>query len=294
MQNEMKNFQNIAIAVHPKNHQAFQLGQEIAACLEKDKKKVILGKMDNAKLRKSLADGGKDLLIALGGDGTMLRAGHIAAPSKTPILGINLGRYGFLTEIQQDEWQDALNKIGQGEYWLEERMMLLTRLIRKDKEIGQWTALNDAVISRGETIRPVQYEIMINDRHLSEIVADAVIASTATGSTAYAMAAGGPILSPELRNIILVPVAPHLSIEQSLVLSEDVHVAVTVHTSHQAVISIDGQPPIQLESRDRVELQASDHTLQFIRFQDPGYFYRNLIPYMDQNPSIKKKDVRNK
>ena len=117
---------------------------------------------------------------------------------------------------------------------------------------------------------------------------------TATGSTAYAMAAGGPILSPELRNIILVPVAPHLSIEQSLVLSENVLVTVTVHTSHQAVISIDGQPPIQLESRDRVEILASDHAVQFIRFQDPGYFYRNLIPYMDQNPSIKKKDVRNK
>jgi NAD+ kinase len=294
MQNELKNYQNIAIAVHPKNHQAFQLGEEIAAFLDKAKKKVILGKMDDAKLRKSLSVGENDLLIALGGDGTMLRAGHIAAPSKTPILGINLGRYGFLTEIQRDEWQDALIKVEQGEYWLEERMMLLTRLFREEKEIGQWTALNDAVISRGETIRPVQFEIMINDRHLSEIVADAVIASTATGSTAYAMAAGGPILSPELRNIILVPVAPHLSIEQSLVLSEDVLVAVTVHTSHQAVISIDGQPPIQLESRDRVELRASDYTVQFIRFQDPGYFYRNLIPYMDQNPSIKKKDVRNK
>jgi NAD+ kinase len=294
MQNELKKFQNIAIAVHPKNHQAFQLGEEIAAFLEEAKKKVIIGKMDNAKLRKNLSTGENDLLIALGGDGTMLRAGHIAALSKTPILGINLGRYGFLTEIQRDEWQDALTKVSQGEYRLEERMMLLARLFRKEKEIGQWTALNDAVISRGETIRPVQFEIMINDRHLSEIVADAMIASTATGSTAYAMAAGGPILSPELRNIILVPVAPHLSIEQSLVLSEDVLVAVTVHTSHQAVISVDGQPPIQLESRDRVELQASDHTVQFIRFQDPGYFYRNLIPYMDQNPSIKKKDVRNK
>ena len=294
MQNELKDFQNIAIAVHPKNHQAFQLGEEIADFLEKDGKKAILGRMDYAKLRKSISGGENDLLIALGGDGTMLRAGHIAAPSKTPILGINLGRYGFLTEIQRDEWQDALIKVNQGDYWLEERMMLLTKLFRKEKEIGQWTALNDAVISRGETIRPVQFEIMINDRHLSEIVADAVIASTATGSTAYAMAAGGPILSPELRNIILVPVAPHLSIEQSLVLSEDVLVTVTVHTSHQAVISIDGQPPIALESRDRVELMASDHTVQFIRFQDPGYFYRNLIPYMDQNPSIKKKDVRNK
>jgi NAD+ kinase len=221
----------------------------------------------------------------------MLRAGHISAPAQVPILGINLGRYGFLTEIQIDEWQSALDRVLEGDFWLEERMMLITELYRDNKSIGKWTALNDAVISRGETIRPVQFEIYISNRQLSTIVADAVIASTATGSTAYAMAAGGPILSPELRNIILVPVAPHLSIEQSLVLSEKVQVSVIVYTSHQAVISIDGQAPIDLNSKDRVEVRASDNAVQFIRFQDPGYFYRNLIPYMDQNPSIKKKDV---
>jgi NAD+ kinase len=182
-----------------------------------------------------------------------------------------------------------MERVLKGDFWIEQRMMLQTRLMREDMIEGEWNALNDAVISRGETIRPVQLEIFINNRHLSTIVADAVIASTATGSTAYAMAAGGPILSPELRNIILVPVAPHLSIEQSLVLSEDVQVSVTVHTSHQAVISIDGQPPLNLITGDRIEIQASDHTVEFIRFQDPGYFYRNLIPYMDQNPSIKKK-----
>jgi NAD+ kinase len=105
------------------------------------------------------------------------------------------------------------------------------------------------------------------------------------------MAAGGPILSPELRNLIVVPVAPHLSIEQSLVLSEDVLISVNVQTSHQAVISIDGQPPVDLQSGDMVEITSSDDNVSFIRFQDPGYFYRNLIPYMDQNPSIKKNNV---
>ena len=169
--------------------------------------------------------------------------------------------------------------------------MLETTHYRDQKEIGRWQALNDAVISRGETIRPVQLKISINDRHISTIVADAVIASTATGSTAYAMAAGGPILSPDLRNLILVPVAPHLSIEQSLVLSEDVKISITVYTSHQAVISIDGQPTIDLQTEDQIIIEASDQAVNFIRFQDPGYFYRNLIPYMDQNPSIKKTNV---
>jgi NAD+ kinase len=247
--------------------------------------------MDDQLLREAISEGSQDLLVALGGDGTMLRAGHISAPARVPILGINLGSFGFLTEIQRDDWQAALLRVLEGDYWLEERMMLKTVLIRDDEEIGQWNALNDAVISRGKTIRPVKLGIHINNRHLSTIVADAIIASTATGSTAYAMAAGGPILSPELRNMILVPVAPHLSIEQALVLSEKVVISVTVRTSHQAVISIDGQPAIDLVTDDQVEITASDYAVKFIRFQDPGYFYRNLIPYMDQNPSIKKSNV---
>ncbi|MCK4801582.1 MAG: NAD(+)/NADH kinase [Anaerolineales bacterium] len=291
MKNNLVDFQKIAIAVHPKNDQAYKLAEKIAASLTKDGKQILLGRMDEKSLRDGICNDCQDLLIALGGDGTMLRAGHICAPTNTPILGINLGRFGFLTEIQKDEWKNALKRVLRGDYWLEKRMMLLTSMYRGDEKIGQWNALNDAVISRGETIRPVQFEIFINTRQLSTIVADAVITSTATGSTAYAMAAGGPILSPELRNIILVPVAPHLSIEQSLVLSEDVLVSVTVHTSHQAVISIDGQPPVDMKTGDRVEIQASDYAVQFIRFQDPGYFYRNLIPYMDQNPSIKKNNV---
>ena len=152
MQNELKNYQRIAIAVHPKNIQAYTLGEEIAAYLENDGKQVILGKMDETKLQENLCDGCQDMLIALGGDGTMLRAGHICAPSEVPILGINLGRYGFLTEIQRDEWQKALKRVFHGEYWLEERMMLLAELFRGEKSIGKWTALNEAVLSRGETI----------------------------------------------------------------------------------------------------------------------------------------------
>ena len=281
-------FDNIAIAVHPLNQEAFFLAEKVSRSLEEKGINVLLGKMDEPKLRDGISNGSQELLIALGGDGTMLRAGHIAAISSTPILGINLGRFGFLTEIQRDDWAGALERVLAGEYRLEKRMMLESTLFRDGKEIGSWSALNDSVISRGETIRPVQLIIEINNRHLSTIVADAVIASTATGSTAYAMAAGGPILSPELRNVILVPVAPHLSIEQSLVLAEDVHIAVIVNTSHQAVMSIDGQPPVDLENDDRIEIKASDHAATFIRFQDPGYFYRNLIPYMDQNPTIKK------
>ncbi len=291
MQNKITNFDHIALAFHPNNKDAFNLAETIGAYLKTLGKSVLVGTMDDDNFSSRILDGSQGLLIALGGDGTMLRAGHISAPSRVPILGINLGSYGFLTEIKRENWKSALEKVLGGDFWLEERMMLKTVLIREEQESGHWNALNDAVISRGETIRPIKLGIYINTRHLSTIVADAMIASTATGSTAYAMAAGGPILSPELRNIILVPVAPHLSIEQTLVLSENVAISVTVSTSHQAVISIDGQPPIDLKTDDRVEISASGDAVNFIRFQDPGYFYRNLIPYMDQNPSIKKSHV---
>ena len=291
MPNKTLQFDNIALAVHPKNQEAYILAEKIGASLEKEGKKILLGRMDDNTLREEVTSGRQDLLIALGGDGTMLRAGHISAAAQVPILGINLGSYGFLTEVQRDEWETALARVLKGDFWLEERMMLQSQLFRKNREIGSWDALNDAVISRGETIRPIQLDISVNQRHLSTIVADAIIASTATGSTAYAMAAGGPILSPDLRNLILVPVAPHLSIEQALVLSENVRISVTVYTTHQAVISSDGQQPVNLENEDRIEIKASDKGVKFIRFQDPGYFYRNLIPYMDQNPSIKKTNV---
>lgn len=265
--------------------------EEIADSLQSNGREVTLGLMEDQEVKEKIQAENQDLLVALGGDGTMLRAGHLAAPHKIPILGINLGRFGFLTEIKKSDWSSALSRLFEGDYWIEHRMMLNTAHWREDQKLGEWSALNDAVISRGELIRPIQLEIAINQRHLSTFVADAVIASTATGSTAYAMAAGGPILSPELRNILLVSVAPHLSIEQPLVLSEDVLVSITTYTEHYAVISIDGQVPTDVESGDRIEIKASDHTVEFIRYQDPGYFYRNLIPYMDQNPTIKKKNV---
>lgn len=293
MKSDLMIIKNVVVVVHPKNSQANQIAKQLSSYLESDGKRVNLGKIEDRVLQEKVDGGEIDLLIALGGDGTMLRAGHLSAPHQIPILGINLGRFGFLTEIKKDAWQGALDRLMDGDYWLEERMMLKAGLWRKDKLLGEWSALNDVVVSRGETIRPIQLEIFVNERHLSTYVADAIITSTATGSTAYALAAGGPILSPELRNIVLVPVAPHLSVEQPLVLDENVSIAVSTYSEHQSVVSIDGQDPHDLKNEDLVKIRAGDYAVQFIRFQDPGYFYRNLIPYMDRNPSISNQHERN-
>jgi NAD+ kinase len=234
---------------------------------------------------KRVKQGEFDLLIALGGDGTMLRAGHLGGPSGVPILGINLGRFGFLTEIAQDQWTEFLPRMIAGDYWLEKRMMLCAEQWRADSLLGKWDVLNEVVVSRGQIIRPVHVTAKVDGRFLTTYVADALIAATPTGSTAYALAAGGPILPPELRNILLVPVAPHLSLDRAIVLAEGSSVNITVDVDPQAVFSVDGQVPIGLTSDDRVYVYASPHVVKFIRFQDPGYFYRNLTPHMSQNPS---------
>jgi NAD+ kinase len=230
-------------------------------------------------------DGEFDLLIALGGDGTMLRAGHLCGPIQVPILGINLGRFGFLMEVRQQQWRDFVPRLLAGDYWLEKRMMLCAEQWRAGERLGSWDVLNEVVVSRGQFIRPVHLTALVDGRFLTTYVADALIAATPTGSTAYALAAGGPILPPELRNILLVPVAPHLSLDRAIVLAEGSSVSIAVRADHQAVFSVDGQVPVGLSDDDRVDISAGKHTVQFVRFHDPGYFYRNLTPHMSQNPS---------
>jgi NAD+ kinase len=277
--------QSAAILAHPQLPEAQKKAGEIAAFLQTLEIHSAHGLLYDTALRKRVKEGEFNLLIALGGDGTVLRAGHLCAPLNVPILAINLGRFGFLTEIKQDQWRELLPRLRSGEYWLEHRMMLHAEQWRAGEMLGSWDVLNEIVVSRGHIVRPVHLIASVDQRYLTTYVADALIASTATGSTAYALAAGGPILPPELRNILLVAVAPHLSVDRAIILSEGSSVSIVVHTDHQAVLSPDGQVPIGLADGDRVEAYAGDHTIRFLRFQDPGYFYRNLTPHMSQNPS---------
>ncbi len=281
-------FKRIAIVAHPQMTEAIHELQDIATYLQGHKVATVTGLLDDESLRQQVRQGEIDLLIALGGDGTMLRAGHLCAPQNIPILGINMGRFGFLTEIKGSEWKSVLPKLFEGSYWLEKRMMLRGELRRAEQLVGAWEVLNEIVVSRGHYLHPVHLIAHVDGRYLTTYVADALIVSTATGSTAYALAAGGPILPPELRNMLLVAVAPHLSLDRAIVLPEGSTVSIRVKTEHPAVLAADGQSPIDLANEDWINVFASEHTVQFLRFQDPGYFYRNLTPHMSQNPSTGK------
>lgn len=282
--------QRIVIALHPDMPRAVDLATAIATHLDRHGVSTFHGSLFDEDLRSRVRAGDFDILVALGGDGTMLRAGHLCAPQDVPILGINLGGLGFLIEIQREAWEPALDQLLAGRFWLETRMMLTAEHVRSGKSIGRWDVLNECVIGRGAMVRPVRLTAVIDGHHLTTYVADALIAATPTGSTAYALAAGGPILPPALRNILLVPVAPHLSVDRAIVLHEGSQVRITVRTDHQASLSMDGQEPIALEDRDSVVVHASEDVVRFVRFQEPDYFYRNLTSRMDQNPSAGEPD----
>ena len=240
------------------------------------------GSLYDETLRKRVRRGEFDLLIMAGGDGSVLRAGNLCAPGKVPILGVNLGKLGFLIQVEKEEWREYFDKLLAGEAWLENRMMLHAEHIRSGEVLGSWDALNEVVVGRGQILRPIRLSASVDGRHLTSYVADGLIAATATGSTAYALAAGGPILPPELRNILLVPIAPHLSVDRSVVLAEGSMVSMQIN-GENAVLSIDGQASIALMEDDHVDVSAAEVIAQFVRFGDPGYFYRNLTAHMNEN-----------
>lgn len=272
--------QRVAIASHPQMPEAQALGREIVGYLQAKGILAAGGPLYDEELRARVRQNEFDLLVALGGDGTMLRAGHLCAPVGVPILGINLGRFGFLIEIGPDQWQAALERVLRGDCWLERRMMLRAEHLHAGQIVRDWEVLNECVIGRGEMMRPVELVAEIDGRYLTTYFADALIVATATGSTAYALAAGGPILPPELRNILIIPVAAHLTIERAFVLDEDSRVRVTVHTDHEATLSADGQVPVRLESGDQVQVRAGDYTVLFVRIGDRGYFYPHIASRM--------------
>jgi NAD+ kinase len=269
---------------NPKIDDALNVARNVADFLLAEGASAVPGSLYDAELRQAVSAREFDALIALGGDGTMLRAGHLCAPADIPLLGINVGHFGFLVEVKRENWRETLPLLLSGEFRYEDRMMIYARCVREGREDATFDVINDVVVARGQYVRPIEVEADLAGARIASYVADGLIAATATGSTAYALAAGGPILPPELRNILLMPVAPHLSVDRAVVLSEGASICITVRTEHEAVVSVDGHEPLAITSGDCVRVRANDKSLHMIRFQDPGYFYRNLTAYMEHNP----------
>lgn len=265
----------IGILYNPRIAQARPLAETMAGWIEQQGRQVQTCAADDGPT--ALHWQTIDLVVTLGGDGSILRAARVAALHNVPILGVNLGRVGFLTEAEPETWLDVLSRALAGDYWIEERMMLAATAQRDGEPLAQAEALNDVVIGRGAQARVVHLWAEVDGGHLATYVADGLIVATPTGSTAYALAAGGPVLPPQLRNILLAPVAPHLSMERPIVLSEGVTVRITVTGGRPAVLTVDGEVKAELKSKDIVIVRASTHVARFARVQERTYFYKTLV-----------------
>lgn len=268
---------NIAVVWQPQLPQTEREAEEIVSFLSINGANSIACPLNSPDFRKQVSGDDFDLVICLGGDGSMLRAGKLCAAHEIPVMGINMGSVGFLIETQQGEWRQNIDKLLTGAWSPEKRMLLTVEAERNGESILRTEVLNEAVIARGKELRPVRLAASINGIPLTSYCADGLIISTATGSTAYAMSVGGPILQPEMRNMLLIPIAPYLCSDRCLVLSDTDEVTIDVSGEVETLLSPDGRDHLQLQAGDRVRVRASEHSAVFVRFNPKETIYRKLI-----------------
>ena len=222
--------------------------------------------------REALA-GKIDLLIVLGGDGTLLSAARALGGHKIPVLPVNLGGLGFLTSVTLDELYPLLEQVLAGEHRTSERMMLDAEILRNGVSAMRQCALNDAVINKAALARMLDFDVYINGNHVGRYRADGLIVATPTGSTAYSLAAGGPIVDPELDAFVITPICPHMLTNRPLVIPDTARVElVFADAEDPAYLTLDGQIGSQLQSKDRIAIVKSSNKVLFIRPPRKTYF----------------------
>jgi len=236
-----------------------------------------------------------DWIIAIGGDGTLLKTARLVGPGALPVLGVNTGALGFMMQTTPDELADAIERVFELRYTLDQRLVLQAQV--DDDKIPNATAyaidvpdasgsidavdatgstfyaLNDIVMDKGSVCRVIELRIHINDQYVNNVVADGIIVSTPTGSTAYSLAAGGPIVAPGMAAIVLSPICPHTLSNRSMVLSEEDRIRVEVHSGHpDLMLTIDGQTNVLMQSCGTVVFQKASHTIDLIRFSNRSFY----------------------
>ncbi|MEX0430472.1 NAD(+) kinase [Spiribacter insolitus] len=217
-----------------------------------------------------------DLLIVVGGDGTLLHAAKIVAPHTVPVLGVNRGRLGFLVDVSPDRF-DEIARVVDGDMQVEERLMLEARVLEGDRVIARSTALNEVVLQRWNTARMIEFETWIDGEPCNRHRSDGLIVSTPTGSTAYALSGGGPIMHPGINAVALVPISPHTLSNRPLVISADSRIEVRVQADSidQVHVSCDSQSDLPLSADGRLEILVSPHRLRLVH--PPGHRYFDIL-----------------
>ena len=231
---------------------------------------------------------GTDVLVVLGGDGTFLRAARAVADLDVPLLGINVGKIGFLSRVEAGDLVRVLDQLRAGAYTLEHRMALEARILRDGAEVDpseRHVALNDVVVARGSLARVVRLDISIDDSHLATFVADGLVVASPTGSTGYSFSAGGPILDPTARNLIVTPIAGYLTTIRSVVVGPSGVVRCCVTDAHEALVSIDGREDVPIAVGDVVEVRALHQSIRFVQPEGSLPFWDLLRQKVELLPS---------
>lgn len=224
-----------------------------------------------------------DIVIVFGGDGTFLKAARTFAASDVPILGINLGQLGFLTDIEVEMLEDGLDKLLAGKYQIEERMILEGRVIRSKQLVSRLIAINDLVLTKGPFSRIIKLETFIDGEYITTYPGDGLIIACPTGSTAYSLSAGGPIVNPKMKSLIITPICPHTLNSRSIVTTEDEEIVVKVDADHSEVmLTVDGQESFPILSDDIIKINKSNLVAKMIKLE--GYnFYKILRNRLHNN-----------
>ncbi len=266
----------IGILYHPMIEAAYSLAEKLEKFLGSRGISVWLCSAWEGEKAKAQVNN-TDLILSIGGDGTILRAAQAVVPRPIPITGINLGKLGFMTELSADEAVAKLPALLAGEGWIDERALLEAELSVSGEEPSSiFYALNDVVVARGAAARTVRIEASVDGEVLTTYRGDGVIVATATGSTGYSLAAGGPILHPQAKEFLMLPILPHLSSAYTLVLPSTVVVTLYVGAAHQAALSIDGHINKSLSSGAMVTIKHSSNKTRFLRIHPQTSFYSSL------------------
>jgi NAD+ kinase len=269
----------VGIVHHHSKSAAKTLAQQILEALSRnDASGWVCGAGEESVLEERAPD--SDLVFSIGGDGTLLRVARAVAPHNLPIVGVNLGRLGFTTEVAADDVLEKLPQFLGGGAWVDERAMLQVTVFSAEGKVSSGSvvhALNDVVISRGAVSRTISIEARIEGELLTTYRADGIILCTATGSTAYNLALGGPILYPQAREMILSPIAAHLSPPYPLILSPTATVELQIGTDHEATLSADGQRNVAVGDGYVVRVVVSHHVTRLLRLSSPFNAYGTLM-----------------
>ncbi len=271
--------QTVAIALREgRDGAVLEAGRELSAFLRRQRRQILTDSPEapalSARQVPTRADLGEaDLVIALGGDGTLLSTARAIAPTGKPLLGVNLGRLGFLTDVSREKISEILPRILEGNFETQNRTMLEATVVRDGRPAQQQVALNDVVVDKGSIARLLRVNVKIDGRQLTEYAADGLIVATPTGSTGYSLAAGGPLLHPDVAAFAVTPICPHMLSTRPIVIPDASEVGIELtHPASDVTLTVDGQVAIALQSADAVRVRKSAHVTRLVRVPGRTYY----------------------